>query len=149
MTLLCQVRVGITEGLISWQHAMRSSLVLALCSGGYYNTLLPALRDLILALRRNPYKNGNPMNKLHELLNSERLTETALAEGGGVLLDLEGQQILSLNGVGLEIVQMLRREAISQTDLASHIAKIYGIDEDTAAGDVALFIERLSQFLKL
>lgn len=89
------------------------------------------------------------MNKLHELLNSERLTETALGEGGGVLLDLEGQQILSLNGVGLEIVHMLRREAMSQAELAAHITQAYGIDEDTAAGDVALFIERLSQFLRL
>ena len=89
------------------------------------------------------------MKKLHELLRSERLTETALTEGGGVLLDLEGQPILSLNGVGLEIVHMLRAEAMSQAELAAHIARVYGIDKDTAAGDVALFIERLSQFLKL
>ena len=144
-----RLKVGITEGRMSWQYAMRLSLNLALYRGRHYNTLLTALRDLIVAVRRNPFKNGSPMNKLHELLNSERLTETALAEGGGVLLDLEGQQILSLNGVGLEIVQMLRREAISQTDLAIHIAKTSGIDEDTAAGDVALFIERLSHFLGL
>lgn len=89
------------------------------------------------------------MRKLHEILRSERLTETALAVGGGVLLDLEGQQILSLNGVGLEIVHMLRAEAMSQAELAARIARVYGIDEDTAAGDVALFIERLSQFLRL
>jgi len=89
------------------------------------------------------------MKKLHELLSSERLTETALDEGGGVLLDLEGQQILSLNAVGMKIVRMLRSDPLSQDDLAQRIAEAYGIDVETAAQDVGLFIQRLSQFLKV
>jgi hypothetical protein len=89
------------------------------------------------------------MKKLHELLSSERLTETALEEGGGVLLDLEGQQILSLNEVGMKLVRMIRTEPFSQDDLAQRLAKAYGIDEVTAAEDVGLFIHRLSQFLRV
>jgi hypothetical protein len=89
------------------------------------------------------------MKKLHELLSSERLTETVLNEGGGVLLDLEGQQILSLNEVGMEIVRMLRGESLTQADLAQRLAEAYGIDEETAAKDVGSFIQRLSTFLKV
>lgn len=89
------------------------------------------------------------MKKLHELLSSGRLTETALDEGGGVLLDLEGHQILSLNEVGMKIVRMLRSELLSHNDLAQRIAEAYALDEETAAQDVGLFIQRLSEFLKV
>ena len=89
------------------------------------------------------------MKKLHELLSSERLTETTLDEGGGVLLDLEGQQILSLNEVGMKIVRMLRSEPLSLDELAQRLTETYGIDAETAAKDVGLFIQRLSEFLKV
>lgn len=89
------------------------------------------------------------MKKLNEILSSERLTETAMDEGGGVLLDLEGQQILSLNEVGMKIVRMLRSEPLSLDELSQRLAEAYGIDEATAAKDVGLFIQRLSEFLKV
>ena len=89
------------------------------------------------------------MNKLHELLSSGQLTETALNEGGGVLLDLEGQQILSMNEVGMKIVRMLRSESLTQADLVQRLTEAYGIDEETAAKDVGSFIQRLSTFLKV
>ena len=89
------------------------------------------------------------MKKLNEILSSERLTETAMDEGGGVLLDLEGQQILSLNEVGMKIVRMLRSEPLTLDELSQRLVEAYGIDEATAAKDVGLFIQRLSEFLKV
>ena len=115
------------------------------------HVLLYALPEMCLDLGGSPkfIQKCKFMNKLHELLSSGQLTETALNEGGGVLLDLEGQQILSMNEVGMKIVHLLRDEPLTQADLAQWIAQAYGIDEETAARDVGLFIQRLSKFLKV
>ena len=87
------------------------------------------------------------MLRLSTTLQSERLARTDLAEEGGVLLDLAGQQILSLNRVGLYLVDLICQDTVSREALAQRMAQDFALDLTTARADVDAFVGRLAQFL--
>ena len=87
------------------------------------------------------------MLRLSTTLQSERLARTDLAEEGGVLLDLAGQQILSLNRVGLYLVDLICQDTVSCEALAQRMAQDFALDLTTARTDVDAFVGRLAQFL--
>lgn len=84
---------------------------------------------------------------LGEHLNRESLTLTALADGSGVLLDLKGSHVLSVNPVGMCIVQAVKAGCSTEDDLAERVCAEYEVDTVRALNDVRCFIDEASQWL--
>ena len=51
--------------------------------------------------------NEDPIKKIRGALESGRLTINALDDGSGVLLDIDGEQLLTLNRTGMRLVQAI------------------------------------------
>jgi hypothetical protein len=84
---------------------------------------------------------------LHALLEDERFDETCLPDGTSVILDIAGQQVVSLSKTGAYIVAQVRDGADDFDDLAKRVAIRYEVDEDTARTDARQFVAELIQAL--
>lgn len=80
-------------------------------------------------------------------LQSGRLNFTTMADSTGVLLDLHGHQVMSLNDTATAIVGALIDGASDVQSVAQRIAREFEIDPDTAAGDVDDFLRELTALL--
>lgn len=86
----------------------------------------------------------NPsLEQLQHYLDSGRLTISALDDGSGVVLDVEGEKLVSLNATGLAIVQSAADGAASEQDLAAALAERFAVAPDAARADVRTFLARL------
>jgi hypothetical protein len=85
--------------------------------------------------------------RLREKLLSDDLTVSDLAEMGGVLLDVEGNQVLSFNEVGMTLIKLIRDDGYSTQDLSGYLVQRFGIDSITAQNDVEQFISEVGRFL--
>jgi hypothetical protein len=72
---------------------------------------------------------------------SVRLTKS---EDGGILLDIEGGGMFSLNPVGTRIVELLATER-SIASLAVQIGRDFGVCEEIASRDVNEFLSHLRE----
>lgn len=75
------------------------------------------------------------------------LTFTQLADRTGVLLDLEGQQVLTLNSTGCAVVSAITDGANNIEDLAQRLTATFDVDETTARQDVSDYLEELSKLV--
>ena len=91
----------------------------------------------------------NSMNALIEILKSDRLTHTDLAEDGGVMLDIAGHQVFSLNEVGMFIINFIRRDGGTAEQLTQRVVAEFEVDETTARTDVDQFLSELARFLRV
>ena len=91
----------------------------------------------------------NAMNALVEIFKSDRLTHTDLAEDGGVLLDIAGHQVLSLNEVGMFLVNLIHRDGGTAEQLTQRVVAEFEVDETTARTDVDQFLSELARFLRV
>lgn len=87
--------------------------------------------------------------QLRERLLSEDLTVSDLGELGGVLLDVEGNQVLSFNEVGMTLIKLIRDDGYSPQDLPGYVVERYGIDAQTAQQDVEQFMSKLDRFMSV
>jgi len=85
--------------------------------------------------------------EIAEFLRSDRVTRTALSDGSGVVLDVEGLAVYSLNETGMFLVNALCDGAADADALASKMVEAFEVDEVTAREDVAEFIAALSKLL--
>lgn len=88
-----------------------------------------------------------PLDRIAEALQGGRLTVNALDDGSGVLLDLDGEQLLTLNGSGMVLVQAIEAGARDPDALATALVERYEVDAATAAADALGFVERLAEAL--
>jgi hypothetical protein len=65
-------------------------------------------------------------------------------QDGGVLLDVRHGQILSLNGMGSRVFEMLRG-GLDEDQIAGEISKSFGVNADSARSDVLDFIQTLQK----
>lgn len=86
----------------------------------------------------------NIFTDLRDAIASGVLTHTELADGTGVLLDIRGGQVLTLNETGELLVQAICEAKSSPEDLADVLVDRHGIDKDTALRDCNEFLEHLS-----
>jgi hypothetical protein len=86
---------------------------------------------------------------LSSVLVSDRLTQTILPDGTGVVLDIDGRQILTLNATGMYLVEQLRSGADSTGELAERLASAFEVEAEVAQADVEEFAATLAQFLKV
>lgn len=80
-------------------------------------------------------------------LRSERVTRTALSDGSGVVLDVEGLAVYSLNETGMFLVEALCAGVADVESLVRRLVEEFEVDEATARDDVEEFIADLSRFI--
>ncbi|MDS4058562.1 MAG: PqqD family protein [Candidatus Contendobacter sp.] len=88
------------------------------------------------------------LNPLVAVLKSDRLTYTDMGEDGGVLLDIAGHQVLTLNEVGMYLVNLIRQDDVGAAErLTQRLVAEFQVDEATARADVDQFLSELARFL--
>jgi hypothetical protein len=85
--------------------------------------------------------------QLAEQLGSDRYTRKTLADGSGVLLDLEGMRVLSLNATGAFLLDRIAAGAGSAGALAAELAAAFEVDQETARQDVEELLADLEKAL--
>jgi hypothetical protein len=90
------------------------------------------------------------MNPLVEVLKSDRLAYTDMGEDGGVLLDIAGHQVFTLNEVGMFLVNLIRQDDVGATEqLTQRLVAEFQVDEVIARADVDEFLSELARFLRV
>jgi len=84
---------------------------------------------------------------LEDALCSGRLTINALDDGSGVLLDIEGEQLLTLNGTGMHLVRSIESGARGVDELVTALTSGFDVDSARARADTQAFLARLAQAL--
>jgi hypothetical protein len=82
--------------------------------------------------------------EIRAFLLSDRVTRTGLEDGSGVVLDIQGLAVYSLNETGMFLVEALCEGATDADALAARLVADFEVDEATARADVAEFIAELS-----
>ena len=80
-------------------------------------------------------------------LATDRYTHTALADGTGVILDIEGMHVLTLNQTGEFLVAAVLAGAAGEPDLVARLVAEFEVEEPQAHEDVSAFLVELSQYL--
>jgi len=77
-------------------------------------------------------------------LEDKRLTINALEDGSGVVLDVEGEQMLTANTTGIAIVQAINEGDRDAETIARHLAEQFDVAEARASEDVTAFVTRVA-----
>ncbi|MDT8408241.1 MAG: PqqD family protein [Wenzhouxiangellaceae bacterium] len=85
--------------------------------------------------------------RIKQALQSQRLTINALDDGSGVLLDVEGEQMLTLNRTGMRLVQAIDEGAESLQVLASVMTGQFEVSSEQAENDARAFIDEIAAAL--
>lgn len=81
--------------------------------------------------------------QLRQLLDQHGITPTFLADGTGVLLDVQGHQVLSLNHSASYLVQRILDGEDKPQALEQQFAARFGLSTAQAAQDIAAFLDNL------
>lgn len=84
--------------------------------------------------------NEDPIRKIRGALTSGRLTINALDDGSGVLLDVEGEQLLTLNRTGMRLVQAIEDGAEAVEALRDVLLAEFEVDAERAEADARAFV---------
>jgi hypothetical protein len=76
-------------------------------------------------------------------LTSEQFTHTALADGTGVILDIEGMLVLTLNETGEALVRAVLGGAANEAELVSRLVAEFDVEAPQAQVDVSAFVAEL------
>jgi len=90
---------------------------------------------------------GIDITAIGRWLVNDQITDTVLEDGSGVLLDLEGRQVLSLNDSGMWLVQHLRAGELGFDVLIDGLMACYAVPREVAVGDVVRFLRDLEALL--
>ena len=91
--------------------------------------------------------NNPEIARIGAALASQRLTINRLEDGSGVVLDVQREQLVSMNRTGLMIIQAIADGAGAEADIAEQISQSFGIDLDRAQQDVRRFARQLAAAL--
>ena len=91
--------------------------------------------------------NAFSLERLAQKLNDPDLGETLLPDGSGVLLDIDGHQVLSFSKTAVFLVQQIRAGIPTTEALAEKLANKFSVDIDTAQADTATFLADLTKAL--
>jgi Coenzyme PQQ synthesis protein D (PqqD) len=81
-------------------------------------------------------------------LATDRYTHTSLADGTGVILDIEGMHVLTLNQTGEFLIAAVLAGAADEADLAGRLVAEFEVEEPQARDDVGAFLAEMSQYLE-
>jgi len=72
---------------------------------------------------------------------------TELGDGSGVILDLDGHQVLTLNASGVVLVGAIAAGTLAIDDLVKILREQFDVDEILAERDVQAFLEELGGYV--
>ena len=87
------------------------------------------------------------LERLAELMRSDRVTRTTLVDDTGVILHLDSLQVLTLNETGIFLVERISEGMSSLELLITALTEEFEVDEPTAREDIELFLEELDGLL--
>lgn len=87
------------------------------------------------------------LDRIRSALSSGRLTVNPLDDGSGVLLDLDGEQLLTLNASAMHLVHAVEAGARDIDALATALTQRFEVDAERARADAAGFVQRLADAL--
>ena len=82
-----------------------------------------------------------------EKLTGDAYPLTKLADGTGILLDLSGMQVLSLNVSATYVVEAIRQGERSMEGLARLVARAFEVPEDAARLDIEMLLSTLRSLI--
>ena len=85
--------------------------------------------------------------RLAHLLRSESVSFRRLADGNGVLVELDSGKVVTLNQTALFLVELLHEGAEEVSVLAAALAEDFEIDRQTATADIVEWAMELSDDL--
>ena len=88
-----------------------------------------------------------PVQEVAAALESGRLTINALDDGSGVILDVDSEQLLTMNSTGLTLVQAISDGARTEDQLVEVLTGCFEVDEARAREDIRGFVERVAEVL--
>ncbi len=80
------------------------------------------------------------IKRIHEALASGRLTINALDDGSGVVLDVDGEQMLTMNATGLAIIQAIADGAADLEAVADYLVERFSVERELALEQAGRFI---------
>ncbi|GAB4177850.1 MAG: hypothetical protein Kow0020_13860 [Wenzhouxiangellaceae bacterium] len=82
-----------------------------------------------------------------EALASGALTVTALDDGTGVLLDMSGERLITLNDTAMCLVEGIEAGERELDALVRRLVRRFDVPTDQARADAASFVARLAEVL--
>lgn len=82
-------------------------------------------------------------DSLAATLNSERFSHTSLADGTGVILDIAGEQVLTLNETSEFLVVAMLSGVVDPTELTTRLVAEFEVESPQARADVTAFLAML------
>ena len=83
------------------------------------------------------------LDQASKLVNSEALSHTRLADNTGVILDINGRQVLSLNESGMLLLDQIKASPCELDDLVKSLTDEYDISKDIAQADIDTFLSEI------
>ena len=90
----------------------------------------------------------NQLKQVFEKIHKNQLSSTTLADGSGVLLNVENNQVLTFNMTGLTIFEALKSGINKHEDIVKKIVDSFEISSEQATFDLNTFIQELNKLLK-
>ena len=88
-----------------------------------------------------------PLHELAELLGSERFRRQTLADGSGVMLDLDAMRVLSLNRTGMLVLDALAEGEVRVEGLERRLTETFDVDSETATRDVGRLLDEIDRLV--
>ena len=85
------------------------------------------------------------LDELSAELESERFTHKTLADGSGILLDVEGMRVMSLNASGMVVLEAVADGARDVDTLARKLTSEFEVELETARRDVEELLAELGR----
>ena len=80
-------------------------------------------------------------------LATDLYTHTALADGTGVILDIDGMHVLTLNQTGEFLIAAVLAGAADEPELVARLVAEFEVEAAQAREDVTAFLAEVSQYL--
>lgn len=90
------------------------------------------------------------MNELEDLVDvfaSSRVSRTCLPDRTGVVLDIAGRKVMSINASGQFVIEQLARGKADEGEIVGLMAAEFKVDEDAARRDLRAFVSQLRELL--
>jgi hypothetical protein len=89
----------------------------------------------------------NELSDLAAIFSSVRVTRTRLPDNTGVVLDVAGRHVLSLNETGQFVVEQLATGLGDEAEMVRRMVAAFKVGEEGARRDLGLFVARLRELL--
>ena len=89
----------------------------------------------------------NELRDLADILSSSRVSRTRLPDGTGVVLDVVGRNVVSLNVTGEFVIEQLAKGLADEDEMVRRMVAEFRTDDYSARRDLESFVARLRGLL--